>query len=67
MVFDYTYDGLMRAYGQSQLRLGLPFYDVAVIHDLDQGYHKPESRFEAYVDQLSTSGWRAIAGSRPMG
>ena len=32
---SYTYDGLMRAYEQSQLRLGLTWYDVAVIHDLD--------------------------------
>ena len=60
VVFDYTYDGIMRSYEQSQLRLGLPWYDVAVIHDLDPMYHQPESKLQAYFDQLSTSGWRAI-------
>ena len=67
VVFDYTYDGIMRSYEQSQLRLGLPFYDVAVIHDLDDGYHAPETRLQAYFDQLSTSGWRAIAELRAHG
>jgi D-threo-aldose 1-dehydrogenase len=60
VVFDYTYDGIMRAYEQSQLRLGLPWYDVAVIHDLDYFYHQPESRLQALFDQLATSGWRAV-------
>jgi D-threo-aldose 1-dehydrogenase len=60
VVFDYTYDGIMRSYEQSQLRLGLPWADVAVIHDLDQWFHAPESKIQAYFDQLSTSGWRAI-------
>ena len=67
VVFDYTYDGIMRSYEQSQLRLGLPSYDVAVIHDLDDGYHTPETRLQAYFDQLSTSGWRAIAELRAHG
>ena len=67
VVFDYTYDGIMRSYEQSQLRLGLPWYDVAVIHDLDDMYHQPESKLQAYFDQLSTSGWRAIAELRAHG
>jgi D-threo-aldose 1-dehydrogenase len=61
VVFDYTYDGIMRAYEQSQIRLGMPRYDLAVIHDLDQGYHGPGVRFEGYLTQLATSGWRAIS------
>ena len=67
VVFDYTYDGIMRAYEQSQLRLGLPWYDVAVIHDLDDLYHQPETKLQAYFDQLSTSGWRAITELRAHG
>jgi D-threo-aldose 1-dehydrogenase len=66
VVFDYTYDGIMRAYEQSQLRLGLAWYDVAVIHDLDEGYHGP-IRMRAYLDQLATSGWRAIVELRAHG
>jgi D-threo-aldose 1-dehydrogenase len=58
--FDYSYDGIMRSYEQSQLRLGLPWADVAVIHDLDAWFHTPDAQIEAYLDQLATSGWRAI-------
>jgi D-threo-aldose 1-dehydrogenase len=67
VVFDYSYDGIMRAYEQSQLRLGLTRYDVAVIHDLDVLYHKQESRWATYMGQLSTSGWRAIEELRRNG
>jgi D-threo-aldose 1-dehydrogenase len=67
VVFDYTYEGIMRSYEQSQLRLGLARYDVAVIHDLDPLYHLPESRLQACFDQLITSGWRAITELRAYG
>jgi len=60
VVFDYTYDGIMRAYEQSQLRLGLARYDLAVIHDLDNLYHGTGARLDAYFMQLATSGWRAV-------
>jgi D-threo-aldose 1-dehydrogenase len=67
VVFDYTYDGIMRAYEQSQLRLGLARYDLAVIHDLDHIYHGTGNRFEGYLTQLATSGWRAITQLRDSG
>jgi D-threo-aldose 1-dehydrogenase len=67
VVFDYTYDGIMRAYEQSQLRLGLPRYDLAVIHDLDHMYHGASNRYEGYLTQLATSGWRAITELRTAG
>lgn len=67
VVFDYTYDGIMRAYEQSQLRLGLARYDLAVIHDLDHIYHGTGARFEGFLAQLATSGWRAISELRDGG
>jgi D-threo-aldose 1-dehydrogenase len=67
VVFDYTYDGIMRAYEQSQHRLGLPWYDIAVIHDLDGMYHGHGVRFNAFLDQLATSGWQAIEELRAHG
>ncbi len=60
VVFDYSYDGIMRAYEQSQLRLGLARYDLAVIHDLDHMYHGTGARYEGFLAQLATSGWRAV-------
>ena len=35
VVFDYSYDGIMRSYEQSLQRLGLDTVDALVIHDLD--------------------------------
>jgi D-threo-aldose 1-dehydrogenase len=60
VVFDYSYDGIMRAYEQSQLRLGLGWYDIAVIHDLDSMYHLTEAKWQAHFHQLVTGGWRAL-------
>ena len=60
VVFDYSYDGIMRAYEQSQLRLGLGWYDIAVIHDLDSMYHPTEAKWQAHFHQLVSSGWRAL-------
>jgi D-threo-aldose 1-dehydrogenase len=67
VVFDYSYDGILRAFEQSQLRLGLRSYDLAIVHDLDLLYHAPEARWQAYFDQLVTGGWRALAELRDAG
>jgi D-threo-aldose 1-dehydrogenase len=56
VVFDYTYDGLMRAFEQSQLRLGLVRFDLAI-----------GTRLEGFLAQLATSGWRAISQLRDAG
>jgi D-threo-aldose 1-dehydrogenase len=37
--FDYTYDGVMRSYEQSLLRLSINTVDCLIIHDLDVGHH----------------------------
>jgi D-threo-aldose 1-dehydrogenase len=67
VVFDYGYDGIMRAYEDSLQRLGLPRLDLAIIHDLDYGYHAPEVRVNAYLGQLATGGFRALADLRAAG
>lgn len=38
-VYDYSYDGTMRALEQSMLRLGIPRIDIALIHDVDRRNH----------------------------
>ena len=57
---DYSYDGIMRSYEQSQLRLGMTHYDIGVIHDLDFWTHQTEEQVQHYLDQLESSGWRAL-------
>lgn len=65
--FDYSYDGILRAYEDSLQRLGLPRVDLAIVHDLDLEYHAPEARWSALVGQLITGGWRALSELRAAG
>ena len=57
--FDYTYDGIMRAYEQLLQRLGLDTVDALVIHDLDVAYHGAELQ-AAHEKALAASGIRAL-------
>src|SRR5579871_5392022 len=59
-VHDYSYDGLMRSYEQSQMRLGMNRVDLLIIHDLDFWFHATEQKVAAHLNQLFTSGWRAL-------
>ncbi|MEZ4595712.1 MAG: hypothetical protein R3C32_02100 [Chloroflexota bacterium] len=52
---------------RGQLRLGLTRFDLAVIHDLDHIYHGSGPRYEGFLAQLATSGWRAIGQLRDAG
>ena len=65
--FDYSYDGIMRSWEDSLQRLGLSSIDVLLIHDLDSFFHDSEQRFSAHVNQLITSGWRALDELRSQG
>ena len=64
---DFSYDGIMRSFEDSLQRLGLPSVDLLVIHDLDYYFHKQEARVAAYLNQLFTSGWRALESLRRQG
>jgi D-threo-aldose 1-dehydrogenase len=41
-VVDYSYDGTMRSFEQSLLRLGLDRIDILLLHDVDVWTHGPE-------------------------
>lgn len=58
--FDYSYDGIMRAYEDSMQRLGMNRIDLLLIHDLDWWHHETDAAVTAYFTQLKTSGWRAL-------
>ncbi|MCB0184660.1 MAG: aldo/keto reductase, partial [Caldilineaceae bacterium] len=64
---DFSYDGIMRSFEDSLQRLGLPSVDLLVIHDLDYYFHQNEARVSAYLNQLFTSGWRALDSLRRQG
>ncbi len=67
LVHDYSYDGIMRSYEQSQMRLGMNRIDLLLIHDLDFWFHASEAKVSAYLTQLFTSGWRALDQLRSHG
>jgi D-threo-aldose 1-dehydrogenase len=58
VVFDYTYDGIMR--------LGITRFEVAFIHDLDHLYFDPPT-IDAHFRDLAGSGWRALEELRSSG
>ena len=66
VVFDYTYDGIMRSVEQSRLRLGITRFDIAFIHDLDLLYFD-EPTFTAHFHDLAASGWKALEELRSSG
>ena len=65
--FDYSYDGIMRAYEDSLQRLGLNRIDILVIHDLDFWHHRTEPLVAGYMAQLATSGYRALVELKDAG
>lgn len=65
--YDYTYSGIMRSYEDSLQRLGLPKVHLLVIHDLDRWTHGAGQRHQAYLEQLATSGHRALEELRDSG
>lgn len=66
-IVDYSYDGIMRSFEDSLQRLSLPSVDLLVIHDLDFYFYETEARVNAYLNQLFTSGWRALEELRSHG
>jgi D-threo-aldose 1-dehydrogenase len=66
VVFDYSYDGIMRSVEQSRLRLGITQFDVAFIHDLDHLYFDPPT-IDAHFRDLAGSGWKALEELRADG
>lgn len=63
---DYSYDGIMRSYEDSLQRLGLHAVDLLLIHDLDSFFFN-DAQITAYLNQLYTSGWRALAELKSSG
>jgi D-threo-aldose 1-dehydrogenase len=59
--WDFSYDGVMRAYEDSLQRLGVTRVDLLTIHDLDYSEHATPELSDRYLDQLvREGGWRAL-------
>ena len=64
-VFDYSYDGIMRSFDDSQQRLGRPEIDLIFLHDIGRVTHG--DRNEAHWQDLTSGGFRALEELRAAG
>jgi len=58
VLWDYSYDGIMRSYAQTLQRLALDTVDALVIHDLDALFHG--DKVPGFEKQLVDSGMKAL-------
>lgn len=63
--FDYSYDGIMRSFEDSQQRLGLDEIDILLVHDIGRMAHGDQSGH--YWKQLQDGGFRALDELRRSG
>lgn len=64
--FDYSYDGVMRSFEQSLLRLGTDRIDILLIHDIDAWTHG-EDQVEARYREAMGGAYRALSDLRGQG
>lgn len=56
--YDYSYDGIIRAYEDNLQRLGLDRIDILLVHDIGTFQHGEQN--EGYLHDLAQSGYRAL-------
>jgi D-threo-aldose 1-dehydrogenase len=66
LVFDYTYDGIMRAFEDSLQRLGLARIDILYVHDIGARQHGPDAH-PKIMRTFRESGYRALEELRRSG
>ena len=59
MVYDYSYDAVMRSFEDSLQRLGLPKVDILYVHDIGPMTHGVEGNKPLWK-QLETGGYKAL-------
>lgn len=66
-VYDYSYDGTMRALEQSYQRLGMYRVDIALIHDVDIWTHGSAEAYERRFREAVDGAYRALDELRRSG
>lgn len=68
IVFDYSYDGVMRSHEDSLRRLGVVAVDMLLVHDVDAFSHGSREASDARVRELfDRGGYRALTELRAAG
>lgn len=67
IVFDYSYDGVMRSFEASLSRLGAERIDILMLHDIDAGTHGAKGEAEHLHALFGGGGYRALTQLRDEG
>ncbi|WP_025031632.1 aldo/keto reductase [Nitratireductor aquibiodomus] len=68
IVYDYTYDGVMRSHEASLARLGVERVDILLVHDVDVFTHGTQEASDAKVRELfDGGGYRALCELKKAG
>lgn len=67
IVFDYTYDGILRSYDDSIARLGCNKIDMLFLHDIDAGTHGDAGVEGKLRELFNQGGYRALSELREAG
>jgi D-threo-aldose 1-dehydrogenase len=67
LVYDYSYDGVIRSFEDSLQRLGTWRIDILLVHDLDVWTHRSEEARRARVGEFMAGGYRAMVELREQG
>ena len=68
IVYDYTYDGVMRSHEASLARLGVERVDILLVHDVDVFTHGSQEASDAKVCELfDGGGYRALCELKEAG
>lgn len=65
-LYDYSYDGIMRSYEDSQQRLGIHRIDILYVHDIGAATHGVEGNKPLWA-QLANGGYKALRELRDGG
>ena len=65
VVYDYSYDGIMRAYEDNLQRLGLDRIDILLVHDIGEFQHGQDHM--KHFKNLESGGYRAMDELRTAG
>jgi D-threo-aldose 1-dehydrogenase len=65
--FDYSYDGAMRSFEQSLMRLGINAIDVLLIHDVDIWTHGSREAYEQRLKEALAGAYKALLQLRDEG
>jgi len=67
IIYDYSYDGVMRSFEASLKRLNLDRVDILYIHDVDAFTHGSREASDQRVKEVMNGGYKALAELRAAG